>query len=234
MSLVSSNKKIVLAIDCSSAQGSLCFFDGKDTFDISWKDEKSHAEILTDSINNSLNSFGREINDVSALILNIGPGSFTGIRIACNTAKSLSFALNLPVFTFNSLEIAANDVKKKDIDIAVAINAHSNKCYFATYHRSQLNEIKNIKPPCVLDVEMLKKINFETYICIGDGFKEYNLPVLVQESSTSFAHIMVDLYREQASQLASVNWQDIEPLYIRVSSPEEKLLLDLGHKQKKS
>lgn len=48
-----------------------------------------------------------DIKQVNKIIACNGPGSFTGVRIAATIAKNISFALNVPIFTINSLEVSA-------------------------------------------------------------------------------------------------------------------------------
>ncbi|MNW51821.1 tRNA threonylcarbamoyladenosine biosynthesis protein TsaB [compost metagenome] len=66
--------------------------------------ERNHSAYLVTAIDEALSSAGIRKNELDAIAVGVGPGSYTGIRIAVTTAKTLAWALKLPVYSVSSLE----------------------------------------------------------------------------------------------------------------------------------
>lgn len=74
---------------------------------------KSHSEFILVLIKTLLKRVEISLNQLSAIAVNKGPGSYTGLRIGVSTAKGLCFSLDLPLISVNSLDLMIYDVKKK-------------------------------------------------------------------------------------------------------------------------
>jgi len=66
-----------------------------------------HSEIAMPSLVAILDENKLNPRDLSEIIVNVGPGSFTGVRIGVVIAKTMAYLLNIPIKTVNSLEIIA-------------------------------------------------------------------------------------------------------------------------------
>jgi tRNA threonylcarbamoyl adenosine modification protein YeaZ len=66
-----------------------------------------HSALMTPAIQDLLDAAGLAPNDLTALAVNIGPGSFTGIRTGIITARTMGQFLNVPVYAFNTFELQA-------------------------------------------------------------------------------------------------------------------------------
>lgn len=69
--------------------------------------ERNHSVYLVTAIEEALAMAGITKKDLDAIAVGIGPGSYTGIRIAVTTAKTIAWVLNIPVFSVSSLEAIA-------------------------------------------------------------------------------------------------------------------------------
>ena len=67
----------------------------------------AHSDMLLSLIGECLSSLGLSTQDLSAVALGAGPGSFTGLRIGCATAKGLCYALSIPLCMVSSLSALA-------------------------------------------------------------------------------------------------------------------------------
>lgn len=65
----------------------------------------SHAEKLPLFIEEIIQESKLSKSDLNAIAISSGPGSYTGLRIGCSTAKGLCFALNIPLISVDSLQI---------------------------------------------------------------------------------------------------------------------------------
>ena len=75
--------------------------------------KKSHSEFILVLVKTLLKRVKISLNQLSAIAVNKGPGSYTGLRIGVSTAKGLCFSLDLPLISVNSLDLMINDVIKK-------------------------------------------------------------------------------------------------------------------------
>lgn len=89
--------------------------DGKVIDSESINIKKSHSEFILILIKNLLKRVKISLNQLSAIAVNKGPGSYTGLRIGVSTAKGLCFSLDLPLLSVNSLDLMIYDVKKKNL-----------------------------------------------------------------------------------------------------------------------
>jgi tRNA threonylcarbamoyladenosine biosynthesis protein TsaB len=99
---------LTLALDTSTSTGSLALSRGQDIlFEYNWRRQKSHSETVTAEIENALEKLNLKAKDVELFAVGTGPGSFTGIRVAVNIAKTFSYSLDIPLVAIDSLEILA-------------------------------------------------------------------------------------------------------------------------------
>ncbi|HEY4389743.1 MAG TPA: tRNA (adenosine(37)-N6)-threonylcarbamoyltransferase complex dimerization subunit type 1 TsaB [Paenibacillus sp.] len=69
--------------------------------------ERNHSAYLVTAIEKALELASLTKQELDGIVVGVGPGSYTGIRIAVTTAKTLAWALNIPVFGISSLEATA-------------------------------------------------------------------------------------------------------------------------------
>ena len=72
--------------------------------------EKSHSRLLTVVVRDLLNHSGVKGNEIDAVAVSKGPGSYTGLRIGVSTAKGLCYAWDKPLIAINTLEAMASQV----------------------------------------------------------------------------------------------------------------------------
>lgn len=91
----------------------------------------SHSETALKVIDEALKELNLTIDKVNRIIVNVGPGSFTGIRIGVTLAKSLGYSLQIPVIPINSL---LQNVIGYDQDYLISmVDARHDNCYCAIY-----------------------------------------------------------------------------------------------------
>lgn len=91
---------------------------------------QAQSEHMIPEIDKLLNKYHVSRNQIKAVVVGIGPGSYTGVRIAVSIAKIMSLALSIPIYPVSSLRILKNNDKKS----ICLINARSGRSYFATYY----------------------------------------------------------------------------------------------------
>lgn len=94
-----------------------------------WQSQSEHMIV---EIDNLLSKHNLIKDDLSNVMVGIGPGSYTGVRIALTIAKVIGVALNIPVYTVSSLQILKDD----DRPSICLIDARSNRSYIGVYQNN--------------------------------------------------------------------------------------------------
>ena len=99
-----------LLIDAYSNQRVAVFKDGKLI-----KENQSnlpHSDTFMQLIDQTLNQSKISVSQLTEIVLNIGPGSFTGIRVALSIAKGLGYASDLRYLTYSSFDLIKNEINQ--------------------------------------------------------------------------------------------------------------------------
>lgn len=136
---------ILLAIDTSAASCAACLYDtaaGRELAREVLEIGKGHAEHLLGVIERTLSLAGRDFPDIDRIVVGIGPGSFTGIRVGVSAARGLSLALGVPAVGVASLEALAAEALPLSggAPVLVALDAGRGGIHAAIY-RSGGNEL---------------------------------------------------------------------------------------------
>lgn len=103
--------KTILHIETATHICSVCISRGEEILAIRETDEpNSHSRILTVYIEEILKETGKNLDDMDALALSLGPGSYTGLRIGASVIKGLAYGSGLPVIGLDTLQIMARGV----------------------------------------------------------------------------------------------------------------------------
>ena len=107
----------------------------------------SHAENITVFISEVIREAGVSLNDLDAIAVSKGPGSYTGLRIGVSTAKGLCFALDKPllaVYTLQALTVgffnSKFEIRNSKLFFCPMLDARRMEVYCAVYD-SELNEV---------------------------------------------------------------------------------------------
>jgi tRNA threonylcarbamoyladenosine biosynthesis protein TsaB len=126
-----------------------------------------HGEKLTLFIQNILEKNSISFDQLSALSISSGPGSYTGLRIGAATAKGICFAKNIPLIAIDTLDAFESCARSSypNNTLCVMLDARRMEVY-STIFNAQRTAIKSLSAD-VLDENSYRE--FEPFICIGDG-----------------------------------------------------------------
>ena len=99
------------------------------------------SEHMVPEIDKLMKKLGLNRNDIKSIVTSIGPGSYTGVRIALTIAKVTSLACSAPIYPVSSLRV----LKDNDKPSICVINARSNRSYFGVYHGNEVIVSDTIK-----------------------------------------------------------------------------------------
>src|SRR6185503_14805382 len=97
----------ILALDTSTQWLSVALFDGSDAVALRERVGNAASERILPAIGELLARAGVALEDVEGIAYGAGPGSFTGVRIACGVAQGLGFGMDRPLFGVPTLEAIA-------------------------------------------------------------------------------------------------------------------------------
>lgn len=192
----------------------------------------SHAVTLMDSIDRCLAQVGVLPQDIELIGVGIGPGSFTGIRIAVATARMMAQVLERPLVGFPTpLLYAAGAGAAVGDEILVAFDAKKGRVFGALYAEDGTGLPRAVIPPGDYDIATIlqKADSAATIRCIGDGVARYRSRVFESdkkvedmtglipppEAACRLARILYD-----ADPGACADWNRTLPLYARKSDAE--------------
>ena len=127
----------LLAFDTSTEYCTVAFYANKQCFSRTEKLGNGHSDVLLPWIDEFVSDSSSNLKAIDGILFGAGPGSFTGLRIACGVAQGLGFGLDkmvLPTSTLLATGYAFRDQARR---IAVLNDARMNECYGAVYQRDE-------------------------------------------------------------------------------------------------
>jgi tRNA threonylcarbamoyladenosine biosynthesis protein TsaB len=116
----------------------------------------SHAEKLHVFIEEAITEAGITVQDLVAIAVSQGPGSYTGLRIGVSAAKGLCFALNIPLIAVDTLQTLASQAKVSDGKIIPMLDARRMEVYSEIFN-ANLEVVREIK------AEVITEDSFEDF-----------------------------------------------------------------------
>ena len=153
---------VTLLLDSSNTCLSVGVADEKLIDFVSYECWQSQSEKMVPEIDALLKKHDIKRSDIRDIVCAIGPGSYTGVRIALTIAKTISLALSIPVYPVSSLRILKSDDKPS----ICVINARSERSYFGVYQGEEI-----IVGDCIkTNEEVLEYISSHPdYVLCGDA-----------------------------------------------------------------
>ncbi|MFD4573867.1 tRNA (adenosine(37)-N6)-threonylcarbamoyltransferase complex dimerization subunit type 1 TsaB [Streptomyces sp. NPDC058417] len=128
---------LLLALDTATPAVTVALHDGTDVIASSSQvDARRHGELLLPAVDRLLAEAGRRLDAVTAVVVGVGPGPYTGLRVGLMTADTFGLALGVPVHgvcTLDGLAYAAD----LDGPFVVATDARRKEVYWARYADSR-------------------------------------------------------------------------------------------------
>ncbi|HLW33957.1 MAG TPA: tRNA (adenosine(37)-N6)-threonylcarbamoyltransferase complex dimerization subunit type 1 TsaB [Aequorivita sp.] len=133
----------------------------------------SHAEKLHPFIDDVLKEANFDKDNLNAIAVSKGPGSYTGLRIGVSAAKGLCFALDIPLISTPTLEVLAHQVQCEDCYIVPLLDARRMEVYSAVFN-SEKKEIRTTQAEIVDEDSFREFLNEKPTIFLGDGASKFH------------------------------------------------------------
>lgn len=209
--------KPILAIESSE---SLCsaaiYFSDDKHYQSVLKDKHSQSERMMDSVDYVLKSSGLQLNNLSAIAVSSGPGSFTGLRIGMSAAKGLAFGSGLsiiPVPTFEALAMQISEYLTEGEEFIIANKVNSEEMYYAKF------KVKLNKAIFVENLRTLKNSDLEKkdlHLTFGNVISSYNYEERKLRNVTAPDAVYVAKWaKKYGEKLKTDNFDYLEPNYLK-------------------
>ena len=210
----------ILSIDACTETISIALIIEKLIAEKNFPSGKNYSEDILPQIKILLNENGLELKDINAIAFGAGPGSFTGIRIACGIAYGIAYANNLPIIGINTLEaLAFLSMHENSIS---CIDARMGQVYLGIYQNKNKVITSLIEPGLFNPSQLPKLPEINKAIVIGSGVHPYK-----EEFKSQYGDIELEYFDDKCSLAASIGMlsmdkfgnefdlKNADPIYIR-------------------
>lgn len=222
---------LILGIDTATSQAG-CAIGGHEGVIASAQCAKGrrHAENLAPAIDFICGQSQIELNEISVVAVDLGPGLFTGLRVGIATGMGLAHALGIPMIGVPSLDLLAFAVRFSPRLIVTAIDARRSELYYALYRQvpggiQRLTE-HAVGTPEDLVADLSERR--EEMLLVGDGIHRYRgqfetlSKAEIADAGLSYpsAASLVQLAHAQALREQFVQPTELAPIYLRKPDAE--------------
>ncbi len=214
----------ILCIDTSSEVCSVALLEDDKLIDINEVDNgKTHSETLMVLVDELLKRNNVDISDINLFGCDVGPGSFTGIRIGVSVIKAMAEVLNAKVASVTSLEVLARNAEGHVI--ASLIDARNNQVYLGIFDENYKPLEDFLADDINVAIEHLKKYEDITFVgngavnfkdLISENIKDAKFIDNNKQSSEMLGYLSYKKYMENDLKDADT----ILPIYLRKSQAE--------------
>ena len=208
----------ILAIETSGIACSAALKVNDDIVELMEVAPKKHASLILPMINSLLQQASLSLQDVDAIAVANGPGSFTGIRIACSVVQGLAFAAKLPVIPVSSLQTLAQSAYRlhQCKSVIAAFDARMQEVYWGAFELSAQGIMHACGQEFVASPSAVTCSDNRTWIGAGEGFVAYpELSKLVNSVYPDIVPHAKDLAHLASHSKIFLDAEQIQPVYLR-------------------
>ncbi len=213
---------LILNIETATKNCSVSISKGKEIVALKELNEGkfSHAEKLHTFILDIVKEAGLSLQDLDAIAISKGPGSYTGLRIGVSAAKGLCYALEKPLISVSTLESMAGQVSLKEDELVVPmLDARRMEVYSAVFNHKH-NQTRDTEAEIIDDNSYDEELAMGIVYFIGDGAEKCK--VHIKHENANFVKDIYPSAKEMAILSAqkydSSDFEDVayfEPFYLK-------------------
>lgn len=154
----------ILAIETTAVVASVALYEDGTVRCVQRADSaRKHAETVLPMVHDVLQACDLHVDQVDFFAVDIGPGSFTGVRIGVTVANALAYAARKPVISINALETLAEPFFDQGRPVLAMVDARNENAYAAAYCG-----LETYMEPCAEKVEDIVNKMPDGAIVVGD------------------------------------------------------------------
>ena len=164
----------ILALDASTDVCAAALGNGTSWVERMELAGQRHSELLLPMVLALLSEARLELPDLGGIAFGAGPGSFTGLRIACGVAQGLALGANLPLIGVATLEAMAETARRRSgcTRVIAALDARMHEVYLAAYEHDGSRWCAHVAPSVVAPSEATLPTG-ENWCGVGNGFAAF-------------------------------------------------------------
>lgn len=170
-----------------------------------------HSAFLISTIREILINNNLTPNDIDLIAINVGPGSFTGIRACTTVARVFAQGTDTKVVGISSLEVLSR-LNKSDKKTLVALDARKEMAYVAIFDKGE----QVFAPKTILLSDLSEMIVNDDYFVISD---DKLMPLLggisYQKQEDDLGKYIIEIANEKIKSGFEADWKKLHPLYIQ-------------------
>ena len=175
--------KLILSIETSTNICSVGLFRDYESIILKENSKKQHSSLLATYVDSVFRESKINKNNIDAISISIGPGSYTGLRIGLSFAKGMAFCLDKPIIPINTIESLNKNIKEDNY--IIAIHAYGNNYFVQKFEKKM--PVKEIKFCSIVDL----KNDYKIY---GYNQNNDNGLKLLAPSASKIAHEAIKNY----------------------------------------
>lgn len=232
----------ILAIDTSATAASVAVAqEDKIIGEYFINTSLTHSQTLIPMAEQLLKSVSMSIKDLDAVAVNVGPGSFTGVRIGVSAAKGIAFADELPCISVSTLQSMAYNMLENDCIVCAVMDARCQQVYNAMF-RIKGKSVERLTDDRALSLEDLR-IELERVddkvVLVGDGteitekYLNGAFPNVVSapinkrmQNASSTALVACEMFKDGKT----ISSSELMPIYLRLPQAQRELNKKMGVK----
>lgn len=227
---------MLAAIEVSTRISSVALLDlvtGEELAEVTLPGDWESSATLVPALETLLQQRDMTANDLAAMAVSVGPGSFTGIRVGIATAEGVCMPSNLLAFGVSTLDGLAENLRAAEMlgEALCLVDAQRGECFVGHYNIENEN-FAEIEPPQILGFEKLASLLKERAWVVGPGALKYEKE-LRESLGTHGMFAFNNLHQPKAMSIARIayrQWQagkrstlqELKPLYLRPPAVDEK------------
>lgn len=219
-----------LCIETGTSTCSVSLSKGSDVLELieSHDQGNNHAKTLTVFIQNALKNAGIKADDLAAVVVSKGPGSYTGLRIGVSAAKGICYAASKPLVAIGSLDsmaYGAMEWSKKNLDsgepdfFCPMIDARRLEVYTQLFDRN-LKGVTSIEAKILSESSFAEVLESNRVLFFGNGSAKAQ-PIITHPNAIYIdnffpsARFMIPLAVERLKENLYEDVAYFEPLYLK-------------------
>ena len=232
----------ILAVDTSATAASVAVAEeNKLIGEFSINTALTHSQTLMPMVDVLLKNTGLSVNDINAVAVNAGPGSFTGVRIGVAAVKGIAFPKNLPCVSVSTLESMAYNMLGNDCVVCSVMDARCSQVYNALFRVKgcTVTRMTDDRALSLTDLKNeLRNIN-EKVVLVGDGAvlcskflgeELENIMLAPFNNRIQTASSVAYAAFEKINNGETVKADELMPVYLRLPQAQRELNKKLGVK----
>ncbi len=161
----------VLAIDTATARCSVALCTGSGNGQRIQDSAGRHSSLILGMIRELLGNREMALGDLDLIAVDVGPGSFTGLRVGAGIAQGLAYASGLPVVGIGSLAALSSFYPQQTV--IPALDARMNQVYWGVYRAGRCIVHPHVDDPCRIGSELASLSLPDLPIGVGGGWSSY-------------------------------------------------------------